>query len=634
MKTLLNFLVVFCVLLTGSFAQAPPLYKSLVIHSQLAEFPLKDYLYHLEDSTGQIDITQAIQLQKQLKFNASFSSTSRQDFGYNQSFHWLFFETQSTKDISLMLEIEYANIDYLELFEAKENGQIHSLGLAGDRFKYAQRPFVNNNYVFPIYLKANEKAKYFLLIDQRNAILSASIQLWNRPAFLQTDRQEYLFWGGFIGAISIIFVISLIMLLITKDWIYLWYSLYGHCMTMHLFSDAGMGFQYLWPNLPAINQYDPVYLYIWAAMIAQVSFMQHFIRQNRHNSRIFWWVNAFKVLLGIALAWAIGVHFLEIAGKEAYMYKIVSKATSYFVLIIVLLTVISLYERWQEQEKMVRYYSYALVIQFLGYMSVAAINYCQSRGWALPFDVETYVIIGTTVLFDSAFFSFGLAYRYNVFKLKNKTLAISLLQTQEVAQQRIIEALEYERRRLAQDLHDDVGATLSTAKGYLSVLNRKETSHPLRQAQQCLDEASEELRTISHQLLPKHFDKIGLSDAVEETVRKVSNDTLYFQFMCIGQVHKLHSDTEILIFRVVSELVRNVQKHTKATEATLQLVYHATFLNLIVEDNGSRLGKEEDDNRWLRNLNTSAEFLKADLTIDTNEYGQSVILTIPFLPPL
>jgi signal transduction histidine kinase len=627
MKTLLAF---FLMLTTFSVVRGQVPYKSLIIN-KTDEFQLRNHLYHLEDTTGQIDILQALQLQKQGKFSESFSSTTRQDFGYNTSFHWLFFELEAVNDASLMLEIEYANIDHIELFEVKANGQISSLGLSGDRFKYTQRPFVNNNYVFPIRLKAHEKAKYFLLLDQRNAILSFFIRLWNRPAFLQTDREEYFVWGGFIGGICIIWVINLVMLLITKDWIYFWYSMYGHCMTMHLFSDAGLGFQYLWPTFPIINQYDPVYLYIWAAMIAQVTFMQYFIHQNRHNSRIFWWNNAFKILLTVALIAAIGIHFFDVIGKEAYMYKMVSKATSYFVIAIVILTAISLYERWYEQEKMVRYYGYALVIQFLGYMVVAAINFCQSEGWALPFDIETYVIIGITVLFDTIFFSYGLAHRYNLFQLKNKALELNLLQAQQIGQQRVIEALEYERRRLAQDLHDDVGATLSTAKGYLSVLNRKETTPKLLQAQLLLDEAAEELRMISHQLMPKHFDKIGLAKAIEETVRKVSTDKLYVQFMCIGQTQKLTTETETLIFRMVNELVRNVQKHAQATEATVQLAYHDTFLNLIVEDNGTGFNTRQGEGVGLRNIRTKAEYLNAELAIDTSEHGTSVILTIPFL---
>lgn len=626
MKTLPAFCLLF---ITFSFVRGQIAYRPLTV-SKGHEFQLRNHLYHFEDRAGQTDILKAVELQKKGRFVESFSPTHRQDFGYNESYHWLFFELNAVQNIALMLEIEYANIDHIELYEVKENGQIRSLGLSGDRYKYAQRPFMNNNYVFPIRLKAGEKANYFLYLDQRNAILSFFIRLWERPVFLQTDRKEYFAWGGFIGGICLIWVINLVMLLITKDWIYFWYSMYGHFMTMHLFSDAGLGFQYLWPNQPIINQYDPVYLYIWAAIIVQITFMQYFIRQNRRNSRIFRWNNAFKILVTLALVTAIGIHFFEPEGKEAYMYKIVSKATSSFVLIIVALTAISLYERWHERDKMVRYYGYALIIQFLGYMAVAAINFCQSQGWPLPFDVETYVVIGITVLFDTLFFSYGLAHRYNNFQRRNKALELDLLQTRQMSQQRIIEALEYEQQRLAQDLHDDVGATLSTAKGYLSVLNRKTTTPKLQKAQQILDEAADELRTISHQLMPGHFEQIGLARAIEETLRKVSNGRLYFQFMCIGEPRKLTAEVETLFFRMVSELVRNVQKHAQATEATVQLAYHDTYLNLIVEDNGTGISPFKTEGPDLINFRAKAAYLNADVDINSGQYGTTIILTVPF----
>ena len=145
-----------------------------------------------------------------------------------------------------------------------------------------------------------------------------------------------------------------------------------------------------------------------------------------------------------------------------------------------------------------------------------------------------------------------------------------------------------------------------------------------------LDEAADELRTISHQLMPKYFDQIGLAKAIEETLRKVSNDQLYFQFMCVGQPRKLTTEVETFIFRIANELVRNIQKHALATEATVQLVYHEAYFNLIIEDNRVSLSPFPTDSPSLKNLRTKAEYLNADLDISSNQLGTSVILTVPF----
>ncbi len=591
------------------------------------EQPLKDYLYHFSDKQGDVDILQAIKLAENGKFSFATSATHRQDFGYNTSSkHWLYFELDAHQKQELMLEIEYANIDHIELFEVKNN-KIRSLGYAGDIYKYSQRPYYNNNYTFLLRIKPHQKTQYFLHINQPNAILSFAIRLFQYRYFKQTDRTEYVVWGIYIGIIMILLVVNLVMLITIKDWIYFWYILYQHCITMHLFSDAGLGFQYLWHDYPQFNVYDPVYLYIWGAMIAQLTFMQYFIHQNSRNSRVFYWIVTFKVFLSTALIVAIGIHYFEPIGKELYMYKTVATATSIFVLVMVILTILSLYERRGTKEKLVKYYAYALFFQFLGYTIVTLLNLSQSKGLNLPFDVETYVVMGIVVVIDIIFFSYGLVYRFESFKKLNQNLELNILNTKQESQKRIIESLEEERRRISQDLHDDIGATLATAKGYLSVLGRDKKSKELIHSQNLIDIAAEELRTISHTLMPKNFNKIALSKTINESIRKNSNDKIQFEFICIGEQKKLPEASELVIFRFFSELLQNIQKHSEATEATIQLIYHEDFLNLIVEDNGKNLTTTE--HKDFRSLYARAEYLKGELLIDSGKFGTSVILTVP-----
>ena len=614
------------------WAGAQPNHPSLLVGTlgeASGEVSLLGSLYHVKDSTGQLSIDEVIRLRGSDQFRPLASRTIRQDFGYNTTaVHWLSFDLETIQRADLMLEIEYASIDEVELF-IEQAGAVRSLGRTGDRFLFQQRPFVNNHYVFPIQLPTGDKARYYIRLHQPHAVLSFFVRLWHRPAFLANDRAEYVRWGTFIGVICIMAVLSIVMLLALRDWIYLWYTLYLHLMTMHLFTDAGLSFQYLWPTLPRLNGFWFVYLYVWAAALAQTAFMQYFIHQNRRNSRIFRWVNAFKWSIAVALAAVIMVNSLAVPGREQYMYWVVSLTTSCLVPVTLVLTIISLYERRHEKEPMVRYYGYALAVQFTGYLVVAIMNFCQAQGWPLPFDVETYVVLGLTMLTDMAFFSYGLAYRYTHSRQNNQQLELNLLESRQNAQRQVIDSLQDERRRLAQDLHDDVGATLATAKGYLSVLSRAESSAPLLRSQMLLDEAADELRTLSHQLMPKQFEEIGLAKAIEETIRKVSGGRTQFDFVSVGQVKRLSEQTEMLIFSITTELVRNVQKRAGATEATVQLLYHPDQLNLTVEDNGPPAPTHDGADTGWRNLRIKAEYLKADLLIDANDQGNSVMLSVP-----
>lgn len=602
---------------------------------QSAEISLQGRLAHFVDSTGQLTINQVIERRQAGQFMPSISQTNRQDFGYNTTAtHWLYFEIDAPDSNAgqtrLMLEIEYANLDELELM-AVSNKQIKSLGLTGDRFQYRQRPYRNNNYVFPIRPLANAKTGYYLRVKQPHAILSFFVRLWHRPAFVATDRNEYFGWGMFIGIVIIVAILSLVLLLALRDWIYWWYNLYLHFITMHLFTDAGLSFQYLWPTIPRLNEFSPVYLYVWAAMICQTTFMQYFIHQNRHNSFVFKWVNGFKVFVTVALTAAILVPLLQLPGRETYMYQFVSLGTSLFVPVIVVLTILSLTEANRrsklanQTEPMVRYYGYALAVQFTGYMLVAIMNFCQSQGWPLPFDVETYVVMGLTVLADLVFFTYGLAYRYTHAQQHNQQLALNLLKTRQKAQKQVITSLEDEHRRLAQDLHDDVGPLLATAKGYLSRLARTDQTAPLQQAQTLLDEAADELRTLSHQLLPPQLAQTGLVNAIAEATRKLSRRGVPVQFVSMGAVRSLGGQQEQLLFSLAIQLIRHAQRHAGATEITVQLLYHDDQLNLSVEDDGlpARLSETDAANLWAK-----TELLKAELLNDSTEAGNSLMVSI------
>lgn len=616
-------------LLSGvSYAQhAQPLGDSVGVTGEIS---LVGRLFYLTDSTNRLTIQQVIDRQRAGQFRPSPSLTTRQDFGYNTTAtQWVFFELNAPpnkqQQTKLMLELEYANLDELQLIEVS-NGAVTSLGITGDRFQFSQRAYQSNNYVFPIRLRAGQKAGYYLRLTHHHAILSFAIQLWNRQAFLASDRNEYFLWGIYIGIICIVLVLSMVLLLALRDWIYAWYSLYLHFITMHVFTDAGLSFQYLWPTFPQLNEFSPVYLYVWAAMVAQTTFMQYFIRQNRHNSRVFPWMNAFNVFISVALIAAIAIHVLDLPGHEQYMYQIVSLGTSCFVPIIVVFTFISLYERRHEHDPMVRYYGYALVVQFTGYMLVATINFCQSQGWPLPFDVESYVFICLTVLTDLAFFTYGLAYRYTHAQQHNQQLELSLLHNRQSAQQQVIDSLKDERQRLAQDLHDDIGPLLATAKGYLSRLARATPADPLQQAQTLLDEAAQDLRTLSHQLLPGHADQTDLTSAIAETARKLSSRGIAVRFVSAGQVKPLDPQREQLLFSLATQLIRNARQHEQATDVTVQLLYHDEQLNLSVEDNGLPTHIPEAE---LVSLHTKADLLKADLLIDATEDGNSLMVSLP-----
>ena len=607
--------------------------KSLIIND-LQKFSLQNHLFHFQTSSDTVNIFTAIDFQKKGFFKPSKSTTSRQEFGYNKDAHWLYFEIgENPNQQKLILEVEYANLDNIELFEVQEgNTRPKSFGITGDIYPFSQRKIANNNYVFEIFPKA--KTKYFLHINHRDAILSFYAHLTSTNYFKKTDRNEYLFWGIFTGIIFLIILFNSFLWYNTRDWIYFWYNIYITFVMLHLYADSGLGFQFIWHDFPIINTYNPVYLTIWIALAAQLIFMQYFIHQTRQQ-KSFFWLMIYKIIVISALILLVFIQFFDLEGTPKFIYKTLVSLTSYFVAGMIILATWSLIEGYQNAEKLVKLYSYALGVQFLAYSSSIVINILQEKGINLPFEIETYTILAFSALIDIAFFSYGLAYKYNYFQVENQDLALNLLKIEQEASQKIIETLEEERHRIAQDLHDDVGATLATAKGFLSTLTKsvesKEKYPFLLDSQHLLDKASDDLRLISHNLMPKNFQKLGLSLVLEETIRKISKpDGIQFDYIKIGQERKLSESIEIQLFRIATELLNNVLKHSQASEATLQLIYHEDYLNLIVEDNGQGFEANQAKNQGFKNIESRVNLINAEISIDSNINGTIVVVEMPY----
>src|SRR6188472_4397551 len=149
------------------------------------------------------------------------------------------------------------------------------------------------------------------------------------------------------------------------------------------------------------------------------------------------------------------------------------------------------------------------------------------------------------------------------------------LQQLEIDQQKMmlnasIKMQEEERQRLAADLHDDAGPLLATARLYLNEnLVNQDKVHQLQsiyQARQIIDDTIQLIRNISHSLMPPTLKNFGLESAVNDTFQKISGSgNLNASSRFHDHKERLPSDNELIVFRVVQELINNILKHSNAS---------------------------------------------------------------------
>ncbi|GEQ85756.1 two-component sensor histidine kinase [Patiriisocius marinistellae] len=204
----------------------------------------------------------------------------------------------------------------------------------------------------------------------------------------------------------------------------------------------------------------------------------------------------------------------------------------------------------------------------------------------------------------------------------------------------MIEGQEKERQRLAGDLHDNVGATLAAAKLQFEHLKRNRaksniTDELYEKTSFLLADAYSKIRNISHINNSGVIAKNGLLPAVQKLARNASiNGKLNIEVSDFGLENRIENTLEIMLFRVIQELVTNIIKHSKASEASIAITQHEGIINIIIEDNGIGISEERklinSTGMGLENIEKRIEHIDGTFEIDSSlGKGTTIIIDIP-----
>jgi two-component system, NarL family, sensor kinase len=173
------------------------------------------------------------------------------------------------------------------------------------------------------------------------------------------------------------------------------------------------------------------------------------------------------------------------------------------------------------------------------------------------------------------------------------------LQKMEEEQQKIllnasIKLQEEERQRLAADLHDDAGPLLATARLYLNenLVNQDKATQlqSIFQARQIIDDTIQLVRNISHSLMPPTLKNFGLESAVNDLFQKISGSgTMNASSRFHEYKDRLKPEKELIVFRIVQELVNNILKHSNSSFIHLTQNVHGDKFYLRIHHDGRGL---------------------------------------------
>lgn len=199
----------------------------------------------------------------------------------------------------------------------------------------------------------------------------------------------------------------------------------------------------------------------------------------------------------------------------------------------------------------------------------------------------------------------------------------------------LMRAQEDERRRLARELHDEVGQGLSALKLELAAVERAEGSpqflEALEEARGIADTTLRTIRDLSQALHPSMLDDLGLSDTATWYVRAFSRRTGISAELAVEHLEqRLTPDIEACSYRVLQEAMTNIARHAHASRCRVQIARAERSLRLVIEDNGrgmptSRSATAEERGLGLMSVRERVAHLGGSVHISGGHDGGTIL---------
>ena len=269
--------------------------------------------------------------------------------------------------------------------------------------------------------------------------------------------------------------------------------------------------------------------------------------------------------------------------------------------------------------------SWILISVALALMAITRIGefvrHIIGKDWPLSQEVMVWIGILISACFTIGIFMIPKILNY-IFQMEHQ---------KRISAERIINIVihteERERMRFSKDIHDGLGPLLSSAKMSVSALAGTELSKEQKEiidnTNLVIDEAVKSLKHISNNISPHILNNFGLERAIENFIKKFESiSDLKINFKSNMKNVRLKNNIEVILYRIVCEMINNTIKHSRASEANVSLILNGGVLTLDYSDNGCGFivenALENSLGMGLSNIISRVESIKGEVKIDSN----------------
>lgn len=542
--------------------------------------------------------------------------------GYDPYYYWFRFIIRNTDSVpkNLMLLMGPIGMREANLYQRKQ-GNWHLAAKTGTIYPFLGKAYLYAHDVLPLAIPGHTTDTLYLQIDETGNFKTFAFALLHPLSLKKIENQVYFSFGIITGMLLLFALFNLYLFVSIKEKVHLWYSLYLFILIFLLIKNEGLDAQFL--HLDSENGYrlTPI-MGIGAITIGLLIHVTQLFFSNIHKASILYRLTRLVKILVFLFA---VIHFIVFYISPGYkteqlFFELADKTTVTGVILILINSIYSIIKGF----KPAIFILIGMIIFLIG--SIERLLVISTPTYLFPPSLfQIGMVIETTII------SFALMYRYNRLKQEKDHLALELEKSSKEASNQIILTLEAEQKRIARDLHDDLGSNLAAIKMGLEELrsNDEKPAHLI----DMVDNASTSIRNIAHNLMPADFENTSLTELLDKFYLRLNTENkISFQFYSTGTNHRFNKQEDLMIYRVILELTNNIIKHSGATKATIQLIYYDQHLEIMIEDNGTGMHNQSTEGIGLNNVRSRVDYLRGRINTDSGPIGTTITIHIPYTP--
>jgi signal transduction histidine kinase len=215
---------------------------------------------------------------------------------------------------------------------------------------------------------------------------------------------------------------------------------------------------------------------------------------------------------------------------------------------------------------------------------------------------------------------------------RKREIAENKVQSQMQVLKATIDGQEQERKRIAKELHDGIGQQFTAIKMAYEQLAEKVDSKA-EKMNLLIEHAAQDVRTLSHQMMPKVLQEIGVESAIRDLVESLQSEKgPKVSFTSRNMRERLAEQIEINLYRICQELLNNAIKYADATEIEVMLYKADGNVLMVVDDNGKGADAKQLNGHGYMNIHSRSESMGATYTTETRaNSGLTFTIKVPII---